>query len=157
MSARWEHVAPILVIAALFITLWRPAPGASARTPEQEGKIVELAALLGTPQSSPADIERRLLSFSQFPPDPTASRALAKALVTCDTTSLGAAQRAGLAQQLYAITTPGDGLADAIPGALAGIQEAAIRTRCAPLVIESLMTAARGVARSDPSRRRDWG
>jgi hypothetical protein len=81
---------------------------------------------------------------------------LADALVTCGTASLGETQRTQLAQRLYAITTSGDRFTGAITDLLSGIRQEEESTGCSPATIESLIAAARAVARRDPSPRRDW-
>jgi hypothetical protein len=152
---RWLQVIPIAAVAALTITLWRPA-AEPMPTEEQERKIGELAALLAAPSPGAHDVEERLRSFGPFPPEPNASRALANAVVTCGTASLDASERNRLARQLYAITITGDVRAATVPDALAGIQRVAAATGCSPVTIDALVNAARDVARLDPNPRQDW-
>jgi hypothetical protein len=152
---RWLQVIPLAALAALAISLWRPA-AETMPTGEQEWKIGELAALLASRSPSAQAIEERLRSFGPFPPDPKASRALAEAIVTCGTASLEESQRNRLARQLYAITITGDVRTETIPDALAGIQRVAAATGCSAMTIDSLTRAARDVARADPNPRQDW-
>jgi hypothetical protein len=153
----WLQLLPMLLIGALAITLWRPAPD---RPPslEQEAKIADLAARLGSRRSTAVDIDDRLRSFGPFPPDATASHALAEALVMCETAWLDESQRTQLARHLYGITVLGDTRAQAIPAAIIGIQTlmAAVGPACGPVGIERIVRAARGVATTDPHPRRDW-
>jgi hypothetical protein len=153
----WLQVVPMLLIGALAIALWQPASDRPP-SPEQEAKIADLAARLGSPSSTASDIDDRLRSFGPFPPDAKASRALAEALVTCGTTWLDESQRTRLARHLYGITVIGDNRAQAIPAAVIGIQElmAAVGPACGPPGIEKVVLAARGVASTDPHPRRDW-
>jgi hypothetical protein len=153
----WLQALPLIVIGALAIALWRPALDRPP-SPEQEAKIADLAARLGSPSSTAVDIDDRLRSFGPFPPDATASRALAEALVMCETTWLDESQRTQLARHLYGITVIGDNHAQAIPEAVIGIQKlmAAVGPACGPGVIERAGRAARGVASTDPHPRRDW-
>jgi hypothetical protein len=152
----WLKVLPMVVIGALAIVLWRPAPDRPP-SPEQEAKIADLATRLGSRASTAGDIDDRLRSFGPFPPDAQASRALAEALVTCGTTWLSESQRSQLARHLYGITVIGDDRARAIPAALIGIQQLAAATgpTCAG-TIDDVMRAARAVATTDPKPRRDW-
>jgi hypothetical protein len=153
----WLQVLPMIVIGALAVTLWRPAPD-PLPSPEQEAKIAGLAARLGSSSSTAVDIDDRLRSFGPFPPDAKASRALAEALVMCGTTWLDESQRTQLARHLYGITVIGDRRAQAIPAAVIGIQQlmAAVGPECGPGEIERVVRAARGVASTDPHPRRDW-
>lgn len=148
---------PIIVIGILAIALWRPAPD-PAPTAEQEAKITDLAARLGSLSSTAVDIDDRLRSFGPFPPEPKASFALAEALVTCGTTWLDESQRTQLARHLYGITVIGDDRAQAIPAALLGIQRVVARAgpQCPAKTIDEIMRAARDVATTDPKPRRDW-
>ena len=77
------HVLPLLVIGMLAVVLWRPAPD-PLPSEEQEAKIADLAARLGSAESAAIDIDDRLRSFGPFPPHPQASRALAEALIGCE-------------------------------------------------------------------------
>lgn len=151
----WLQVIPLLVILAFAITFWRPTPDLPP-TPEQEMKIDDLAVLLGSPSSTAGDVDNRVRSFGPFPPDPTASRALAEALVTCKTASLDEPQRKRLARQLYGITVIGDSRAEAVPAAFLEIQRLVRETGCSPSTIDEIMRAARAVATTDPKPRRDW-
>jgi hypothetical protein len=150
----WTHVVAVIVVAAFSVTLWRPSIGMAAPTPEEDRIVAELAAMLG---SSDADaLEARLRSFSHFPADEKAGRALADGLVTCRTASLAEGGRLELARQLYAITTAADARSGILPAALLAIQQSMIDAKCPPLTIEAAVSAARQVARRDPSPRRDW-
>jgi len=151
----WLHVVPMIVIGALAVALWRPAPD-PAPTAEQEAKIAELARLLGSATSSATDIDDRLRSFGPFPPEAKASRALADAIVMCGTGRLDESRRAQFARQLYGITVIGDSRAEAVPASLIGIQQSVAAAGCNPAVIDELMRAARDVASIDPHPRRDW-
>jgi len=155
--AGWLQALPMVVIAALALALWRPT-AEPPPSPEQEAKIIDLAARLGSPSSTAVDIDERLRSFGPFPPDAKASRALAETLVACGPTWLDESQRTQLARHLYGITVIGDDRAAAIPAALIGIQQlaAAAGPACGPGSIDNLMSAARAVARTDPNPRRDW-
>lgn len=154
-QGRRLHVLPLVVIAVLAVALWRPA---AEMTPsqEEESKMKDLAALLGSPSASADDIDNRLRSFGPFPPVPNASRALADALITCGTAALDESERARLARQLHAITVVGDDRAESIPAALLGMQQMITSTGCSPATIDELLSAARAVASTDPNPRRDW-
>lgn len=153
--AWWLQALPIVVIAALALALWRPA-AEPPPTAEQEMKMDDLAALLGSQSVSADDLDNRLRSFGPFPPEQSASRALASALMTCRTTGLDEPQRKRLARQLYGITVIGDSRMETVPAALIGIQQSAAAAGCSPVAIDELMHAARAVARTDPNPRRDW-
>ena len=143
----------MIVVGALAITLWRPAPDRPP-SPEQEAKIADLAARLGSGASTAVDIDDRLRSFGPFPPDAKASRALAEALVMCGTTWLDESQRTQLARHLYGITVIGDDRAR-VSAALIGIQQTiAIAGPACPG--DRVVRAARDVASGDPHPRRDW-
>jgi hypothetical protein len=154
---RWLHVVLLVVIAALAIALWRPV-AETAPSPEQEAKIADLAARLGSPASTAVDIDDRLRSFGPFPPDAKASHALAEALIRCGTTWLDQAERTQLARDLYGIAMVGDDRAETIPGALKGIQQtmAAAGPACGPDAIDHVVSSARAVASVDPNPRRNW-
>lgn len=153
----WLQVLPLMVIAVIAIVLWRPAPDPPP-TAEQEAKIADLAARLGSSAATAVDIDDRLRSFGPFPPDAKASRALAEALIRCGTTWLDESRRTQLARHLYGITVIGDDRAEAIPAALLGIQQtiAGAGPTCGPGVIDSVVIAARAVASTDPNPRRNW-
>jgi hypothetical protein len=68
-SARWLQVLPLIVIGVMAFVLWRPAPDPPP-TREQEAKIADLAVRLGSASSTAMDLDDRLRSFGQFPPDP---------------------------------------------------------------------------------------
>ena len=156
-SAGWLQVLPLLVIGVMAFMLWRPALDPPP-TAEQEKKIADLAARLGSASSTAMDLDDRLRSFGQFPPDPTASRALADALVACGTSGLDESRRTQLARDIYRITVVGDNWATVIPAALTGIQHtmAGAGPACGPTGIDRLVNAARATASIDPNRRRDW-
>ncbi|HLG59454.1 MAG TPA: hypothetical protein VI485_29210 [Vicinamibacterales bacterium] len=150
----WTHLVAVIVVATLSVTLWRPSIEMAAYTADEDRIVAEFATLLG---SSNADgIEARLRSFSHFPPEENAGRALADGLIGCRAASLDDTERRRLAQQLYAITTATDGLSSLLPGALSAIQQSMIAAKCPPLAIEAAVRSARQVARRDPSPRRDW-
>ena len=153
----WLQALPLIVIGAIAIVLWKPAPD-PAPTLEQEAKIADLATRLGAAASTAVDIDDRLRSFGPFPPDPKASRALAEALISCETTRLDESRRTQLARHLYGITVIGDDRAKTIPAALIGIQQtiAGAGPTCGPSVIDRVVSAARAVATTDPNPRRDW-
>jgi hypothetical protein len=153
----WLHVLPLVVIGVLAIVLWRPAADPPP-SPEQEAKIADLAARLGSPSSTATDIDDRLRSFGPFPPDADASRALAEALISCGTTWLDESKRAQLARHLYGITVIGDDRVTAIPAALLGIQQAVSGAgpSCGPGAIDEIVRRARAVASTDPNPRRNW-
>jgi hypothetical protein len=151
----WLHALPIVVIAALAITLWRPAADAPP-SPEQERTIIDLAAGLGSRPVSADDIDNRLRTLGRFPPDPRASRALASALTACGTASLDQSQRARLARHLYGIAVIGDSRIESVPAALRGIQQTIATTGCPQSAIDEIVRAARDVARVDPTPRQDW-
>ena len=156
-NAGWLQVLPLIVIGVMAIVLWRPAPD-HPPTAEQEAKIADLAAQLGSATSTAVDIDDRLRSFGRFPPDPTASRALAEALITCGTSRLDKTRRTQLARHMFGITVIGDDWATVIPAALIGIQQtmAGPGPECGPSGIDRIVSAARAVARTDPNPRRDW-
>lgn len=154
-SLGWLQALPLVVIAALAVVLWRPAPDAPPSA-EQEAKIADLASQLGSSSSSGGDIDDRLRSFGPFPPDAKASRALAEALVTCDTARLDESRRRQLARQLFEVTVIGDRRAATVPAALLGIQQSAATAGCSPAAIDDIMRAARAVASTDPNPRRNW-
>jgi hypothetical protein len=152
----WLHVLPLIVIGVMAVVLWRPAPDPPP-TAEQEAKIADLAARLGSATSTAADIDDRLRSFGPFPPDPTASRALAEALIICGASTLDETRRTQLARFIYGITVIGDDRATVIPAALIGIQRTmASDPACDPPALDRIVTAARAVAITDPHPRRDW-
>lgn len=151
----WLHALPMVVIAALTLALWPPA-GEVLPSPEQESRMDDLAALLGSRPMNIDDVDNRLRSFGPYPPEPHASRALAGALMTCGTTGLDEPQRKRLARHLYGIAVIGDSRTKTVPAALLGIQQSAAAAGCSPVAIEELMRAARAVARTDPNPRRDW-
>jgi len=156
-SPGWLQVLPLIVIGVMAIVLWRPAPDPPP-TPEQEVKIADLAARLGSPSSTAVDLDDRLRSFGQFPPYPTASRALVEALITCGTSSLSESHRGQLARYIYGITVVGDDWATVTPAALIGIQQtmAGAGPACGPTGIDRIVSAAHAVASIDPNRRRDF-
>jgi hypothetical protein len=149
------HVLPLAAIVVLAVVLWQPAPDPPP-SEEQGAKIADLSARLGSSSSTPTDIDDRLRSFGPFPPEATASRALADALIACGTARLDEARRQQLSRQLFDITVIGDTRAATVPAALLGIQQVAAAAGCAPAVIDELMRAARAVASTDPHPRRNW-
>jgi hypothetical protein len=151
----WLHVVPLVVIGGLAVVLWRPAPDPPPSA-EQETKIADLAAGLGSSSSSASDIDDRLRSFGPFPPDAKASRRLADALIACGTARLDESRRRELARQLFNITVIGDRRAETVPAALHGIQQSVATTGCAPTAIDEIVNSATAVASTDPSPRRDW-
>ena len=152
---QWSEIAlSIGVVAILIIALWRPDQAAPA-THRPDRLINELANLLGAPSRSAAEIDKRLGAFSRFPPDPRASRALAEALVMCTTTMLGGLERRQLAQQLYVITEQSTDADHATTVRVIDLQRM-LGGVCSATAIGSLGDAARRVARTDPSPRRDW-
>src|SRR5688572_24964686 len=153
----WLQVLPLIVIGVMAVVLWRPAADPPP-TAEQEAKIEDLAARFGSATVSAVDIDDRLRSFGPFPPDPTASRALAEALITCGTSWLDESRRRQLARHIYGITVVGDDWARAIPAALIGIQQtmAGAGPACGPSGIDRIVGAARVVASTDPNQRRVW-
>jgi hypothetical protein len=153
----WLYVLPLLVTVAVAIVLWKPAPDPPPSA-EQEAKIADLAARLGSKESSAGDLDDRLRSFGPFVPDATASRALAESLIRCETITLDESQRTRLARHLYGITVIGDDAGQAIPAALMGIQQvmAVARPACGPGLVDRVVTAARAVAATDPNPRRNW-
>ena len=148
---------PAIVIGMLTIVLWQPAPAPSP-SPEQEAKIADLAMKLGTASSTAVDIDERIRSFGPFPPDATASRALANALIHCGTMGLSESKRTQLARHLYGITVIGDDRAQAVPVALIGIQQAVSEagSSCGPEMIDTIMRSARAVVATDPNPRPNW-
>lgn len=154
-SLGFLHVLPMLVIAVLAISLWRPAND-PAPSPEQEEKIGDLVRQLGSSNPSAGEIDQRLRSFGPFPPDAKASRALADGLVTCGMNKLDDSHRAQLARNLYGITVIGDNRAQVVPVALMSIQQSAAAAGCSPTRIDELMRAAHAVINTDPNPRRDW-
>jgi hypothetical protein len=154
-SLGFLHVLPMLVIAALAISLWRPAND-PAPSPEQEEKIADLVRQLGSSAANAGEIDQRLRSFGPFPPDGKASRALADSLVTCGMNTLDESHRAQLARNLYGITVIGDDRARVVPLALMSIQQSAAAAGCSPTSIDELMRAAHAVISTDPNPRRDW-
>jgi hypothetical protein len=154
-SLGWWHVVPLIVIGVLGVALWRPAPD-PAPSEEQEAKIVDLAARLGSSSSSASDIDDRLRSLGPFPPDAKASRALADALVACGTATLDDSRRQQLARQLFSITVVGDHRDETVPAALLGIQRSVAVSGCPPAAIDEIMRTARAVASTDPAPRRNW-
>lgn len=153
----WLHVLALIALGSIVIVLWTPAPDPPP-TPEQESKIADLAARLGSVSATASDIDDRLRSFGQFPPDPQSSRALAEALIRCETTWLDAPRRTQLARHLYGLTVIGDDRAEAIPAALHGIQQtmAGAGPSCARGAVDGVVSAARAVATTDPNPRRNW-
>lgn len=154
-NGAWLQIASIAAIIAIGVTLWRPA-AEKGPSDEQVRKIDDLAALLGSTSPSARAIEDRLLSFAPFPPDSTASRALADALETCSASRLDEPSRRELSEHLYRITIAGDVRAATVAVAIAGIQNYMAAAGCSPVTIDALARAARGVARIDPNPRSDW-
>jgi len=152
---RWLHALPIVVIAALAITLWRPAADAPP-SPGQEQTIIGLAAVLGSRPVSADEIDNRLRAFGRYPPDPRASRTLARALIACGTERLDEPQRKRLARNLYDVAVIGDSRVESVPTALRGIQQTVATTGCGQSAIDEIVRAARDVARVDPTPRQDW-
>jgi len=150
-----EWLVSVFVVAAVFITLWRPASAVATPTSKQDRRISALTLVLGEPHASAAAIDEHLRRASRFQPDPQASRALAEALAVCDTAMLDDSARIELARRLYAITT-GDDLESAQRSALHDIQQTLVATHCSPEATDAVMNAAWKVARTDPNRRRDW-
>ena len=154
-SLGFLHVLPMLVIAGLAMSLWRPAND-PAPSQEQEEKIGDLVRQLGSSPASGGEIDQRLRSFGPFPPDAKASRALADGLVTCGMNKLDDSHLARLARSLYGITVIGDNRAQVVPVALMSIQQSAAAAGCSPTGIDALMRAAHAVISTDPNPRRDW-
>jgi hypothetical protein len=154
-SLGWLQVLPLVVIAVLALVLWRPAPDPPP-SQEQETKIADLAARLGSSSSTAADIDDRLRSFGPFPPDAKASRALVDALIACGTAGLGESDREQLARQLFSIMVIGDRRAETVPSALLGIQQSLAASTCTPAARDEIMRTARAVASIDPAPRRNW-
>ncbi|HKH74105.1 MAG TPA: hypothetical protein VKA59_22255 [Vicinamibacterales bacterium] len=154
-SLGWLQVLPLVVIGVLAFMLWRPAPDPPP-SDEQETKIADLAARLGSSSSSASDIDDRLRSFGPFPPDAKATRALADALIACVTARLDETRRQQLARQLFSITVIGDRRAETVPAALLGIQHSAAASGCTPAALDEIMRTARAVASTDPAPRRNW-
>ena len=155
-SAWLEHAGPAVVIGALFAVLWQPGVVVSAVNEQREGRIGELAALLGEPVSRPAEIERILPAATPFPPNAEATRSLAEALAACGMSALSEPTRLQLARRVYAITTGGDLLRNQLELTLREIQQTAIDARCSPIVVTAIVDSARRVARCEPNPRRDW-
>jgi hypothetical protein len=155
-DAWWAHLAPLIAVVTLSVGLWRPSSLIPAHTVEGERIVADLATLLGSSQPEAAALEARLRSFSRFPPEAQASRALADGLIMCETARLDDVERLRLARQLYAITTLTDALPNALPGALAAVRQSMVTARCSPPAIDAVVRAARGVARRDPSPRPNW-
>lgn len=149
--------APAILIGMLAIALWRPA-AAPSPSPEQEAKIADLAVKLGSASSTAVDIDERIRSFGPFPPDATASRALAEALIHCGTIRLSESKRTQLARHLYGITVIGDDRAQRVPVALIGIQQAISEagSSCGPDMLDTIMRSARSVVATDPNPRPNW-
>jgi hypothetical protein len=154
-GVRWLDVLPLVVIGVLAVVLWRPGSDPPP-SEEQEAKIADLAARLGSSSSSASDIDDRLRSFGPFPPDAKASRALADALIACGTAKLDESGRRQLARQLFSITVIGDHRAETVPAALLGIQQSVAAAACAPAAIDEIVSMASAVATTDPAPRRDW-
>jgi hypothetical protein len=153
----WPHLVSAVIVVTLAAVWWRPAPEAAPGRQANE-RIDALATLLESSSATAMAIDQRLESLARFPPAVNARRALAEAIVTCRMASLEASRRTALARRLYAITTAGDGDRDAgtIAAAIASLRQDAIDARCDPAAIDQLLSAARAVARIDPSPRRDW-
>jgi hypothetical protein len=151
-----EHAGAALVIAVFAVLLWRPAALRSSIDSDKEGRVGELAALLGDHAAREAEIERLLPLVSRFPPNEDATRSLADALSKCDMSGLSDSSRAQLARRLYAITAGDDLQGDRLAVMLNQIQDAGIEARCSPIAIQSIVDAARRVARTDPKPRKDW-
>jgi hypothetical protein len=152
----FEHSGAALVIAAIVTLLWRPAAVESSLEAEKEGRVGELAALLGEGAARRAEIERILPAATRFPPTEGATRSLAEALGACEMSSLPESKRMQLARRIYAITTGDDLSRDRLALILDEIQQTAIEARCSPIVIGALVDSARRVARTDPRPRSDW-
>jgi hypothetical protein len=154
-SMGWLHVVPLIVIGAMAVVLWRPAPDPPPSV-EQQTKIADLATRLGSSASTASDIDERLRSLGPFPPDAKASRALSDGLVACGTAKLDGSHRQQLARQLFNIVVVGDQRRETVPKALLDIQQSAEALGCAPPSIDAMMRAAREVASTDPVPRRNW-
>jgi len=150
-----EHAVAALMIALIVALMGRPAAVRTTIDVEKEGRVEELAALLGD-RATRAEIERILLVASRFPPNDAATRSLADALSKCDMSGLADASRMQLARRLYAITVGDDLPRDRLAVMLNQIENDAIDARCSPIVIEAMVESARRVARTDPKPKKDW-
>jgi hypothetical protein len=151
-----EHAGAALAIALFVALLWRPAALRASIDGDKEGRVSELAALLGVRDTREAEIERILPVVSRFPPNEDATRSLADALSKCDMSGLAESNRAQLARRLYAITAGDDLQGDQLAVMLDQIQDAGIEARCSPIAIQAIVDSARRVARTDPKPRKDW-
>jgi hypothetical protein len=153
----WLHLLALIALGSIAIVLWTPAPDPPP-SPEQESKIADLAERLGSASATASDIDARLRSLGPFPPDAQASRALAEALIGCETSWLDETRRTQLARHLYGVAVIGDDRAKAVPAALLGIQQTITGggLSCAPGTVDSVVNAARAVATTDPNPRRNW-
>jgi hypothetical protein len=151
-----EHAGAALGIAVFAALLWRPAVLRPSIDSDKDGRVGELAALLGEAVARGAEIERILPVVSRFPPNEDATRSLAGALTRCDMSGLSDASRAQLARRLYAITAGDDLLGDQLAVMLNQIEDAAITARCSPIAIQGIVDSARRIARTDPKPRKDW-
>jgi len=151
-----EHAGAALVIALFAALLWRPVALRSSIGSDKDGRVSELAALLGERVARGAEIERILPVVSRFPPNEDVTRSLADALSRCDMSGLSDASRTQLARRLYAITAGDDLQGDPLAVMLNQIEDAGIAARCSPIAIQAIVDSARRIARTDPKPRKDW-
>jgi hypothetical protein len=153
----WEPIVSIAVIVILILSQWRPATGTTVPDRPSARELDAIVAQLAAPDVPAADLDRRLTSWSRFPPRADASRALAESLSACRVSTLDEGTRRRLALQLFRLyaITPEDDSATSV-SAVTAIGDTVNRDVCPPGVMDALLRAAGSLARRDPQGRRDW-
>jgi hypothetical protein len=154
--AWWEHALAAGVVVALFIALWKPTTGPLEDPAERARKLDALVSLLADPATSAVGIEQQLAALGPYPPDTSAARALADALIACKPSALSASARQQLVEQLYAITVQTNDDPRVVTRALVEMPESLNSAACSPPSMDAVMSAARRVATTEPNPRRDW-
>jgi hypothetical protein len=154
-DARVAAIVLLLVIAAT-AWWWRPSPDGPVTNEEALRKIGSVAASLET-SIEPIRFAMLLDSLTRYPPLPSATEDLARALAACDVVaSLGAANRDRLALGLWQIMNGGQLTATELARTLLDLQQTAAKAGCSPDRVEALTEAGYAAARNAQDQRRDW-
>lgn len=154
LTSGWlPHVVAAVSVAIVLTALATPRAVSTLR-PGQARGAAELAAEMAAPD--PMRIAENIRSWTLFPPDEQAGRMLSAALAACPLKGRSDAQRVELAERLYAITNGSALSGAALDRTLDAFRRAAAASRCDPLAIDTLISALRQVARTDPRPRADW-